>query len=84
MASHDPAGHGAPLPVCRVRARVASGHQQGCGAAGEAIPPRPALGVGRHRVSAPDRGRVAERLGVSWNTTNAAVLAEGRRVHHRR
>ncbi len=31
-------------------------------------------------MSAPDRGRVAEGLGVSWNTANDAVLAEGRRV----
>nr|WP_235506465.1 ISL3 family transposase [Terrabacter sp. Root181] len=31
-------------------------------------------------MSAPDRGRVAEGLGVAWNTANDAVLAEGRRV----
>jgi hypothetical protein len=31
-------------------------------------------------VPAPDRARVAEGLGVAWNTANDAVLAEGKRV----
>jgi hypothetical protein len=34
------------------------------------------MGVGRDRVPA----RVAEGLGIAWNTVNDAVLAEGKRV----
>ena len=81
VATDDAAGHGPPLPVHRVRACVAPGHQPGGRAAGEAVAPRAAVGAGRaswcqHLTVA----RVAEGLGVSWNTANDAVLAEGRRV----
>jgi len=80
LAADHAAGHGAPVPVHRVRARVAPGHQ-----------PR-----GRARAKLSRRGlrwaleavvcqhltvaSVAEGLGVSWNTANDAVLAEGKRV----
>ena len=82
VATHDPAGDGAPLPVRRVRSRVAAGHQPrrpsrepGCPVGGAAV------GVGsvwscQHLTVA----SVAEALAVSWNTANDAVLAEGRRV----
>ena len=49
VAAHDAAGHGPPLPVHRLRARVAAGHQQGRRAAGEAVPSWPAVGAGGHR-----------------------------------
>jgi hypothetical protein len=54
VAAHDVAGHGPPLPVRRVRARVAPGHQPGRSAAGEAVPPGPAVGSGG------DRGRALD------------------------
>lgn len=50
-----PVGHGPPVPLRRVRACVASGHQQGSTAAGQALPWSTAMGVGRDRVSAPHR-----------------------------
>ena len=62
LLAHEPlgwrptiaAGHGPPLPLRRLRACVAAGHQQGGPAAGQAVPRRPAMGLGRHRVSAPE------------------------------
>ena len=51
VAADDAAGHGPPLPVHRVRARVAPRHQPGGRAAGEAVAPRAAVGAGGHRVS---------------------------------
>ena len=81
VAPDDAAGHGPPLPLRRVRSCVAPRHQQarrepraklsrrGLRWALEAI-------VCQHLTVA----RVAEGLGVSWNTANNAVLAEGRRV----
>ena len=60
---------------------MAPGHQQGRAAAGQAVTPaalRWALeGIVVQHLSV---ARVAEGLGVSWNTANTAVLAEGKRV----
>ena len=47
VATDDAAGHGPPLPLHRLRARVAAGHQPGGRAAGEAVAPRAAVGAGR-------------------------------------
>ena len=55
VATDDAAGDGPPVPVHRLRARVAPGHQQGGGAAGEAVPSGAAVGAGGDRVPAPDR-----------------------------
>jgi len=57
LAADIVAGHRAPLPLRRLRASVAAGHQQGGRAAGQAVPPGPAVGFGRHRVSAPEHGQ---------------------------
>jgi hypothetical protein len=52
----DFAGHGPPLPVFGLWACVATGHVEGRRAAGETVPARVAVGVGRVGVSAPDCG----------------------------
>ena len=80
VATDDAAGHGAPLPVLRLRARVAAGHQPGGRAAGQAVAPRAAVGAGGVWCQHLTVARIAEALAVSWNTANDAVLAEGRRV----
>jgi len=80
MAADDVESRCASLPVHRLWARVAARHQQGGRAAGQAVAPRSAVGTGRHRGSALDVARVAEGLGVAWNTANDSVLAEGKRV----
>ena len=46
----------------------------------EAVPLGVAVGAGRDRLPAPDRGPCCRRGSGVWNTANAAVLAEGRRV----
>ena len=56
VAADDAAGDGAPLPVHRLRACVAAGHQQGGRAEGALVASCAAVGVGGHRVSAPDGG----------------------------
>ena len=70
----------APLPVRRVRARVAPGHHRRRGAAGQDLPCRAAVGLGRVVFQHLSMARVAEGLAVSWNTANDAVLAEGQRL----
>ena len=73
-------GHGPPVPLRRVRSCVATGHQQGGAATGQALPWSTAVGVGGHRVSAPD-GRQSRR--GTWCLVEHGeqlVLAEGRRV----
>ena len=88
------AGRGAPfgwrpttllVTVCRCRCRWSGcghawrpGHQQSGRAAGQADSRRSALEgiVCQHLTVA----RVAEGLGVAWDTANEAVLAAGRRV----
>ena len=78
MAADDLGGDDPPLALHRLRACVAPGHE----------PRRPSLGRscrgagcgGRWRASWSQHltvARVAEGLGVSWNTANDAVLAEG-------
>ena len=71
VAADHPAAHDPPVPLHRLRACVAAGHQprRGLRWALEAI-------VCQHLTVA----RVAEGLAVSWTTANSAVLAEGRRV----
>jgi len=82
LAPDDAAGHRPPLPVYRVWACVAPGHQQRGRAAPRAKLSRRGLRwaleaiVCQHLTVA----RVAEGLAVSWNTANDAVLAQGRRV----
>ncbi|SPD85952.1 conserved protein of unknown function [Micropruina glycogenica] len=44
-----------PLPMHRLRARLAPGHRQDGRAAGEAVPSRAAVGAGGDRVPAPER-----------------------------
>jgi len=80
VAADDAAGDGAPLPVHRVWACVAPGHEQGRRAAGEAVTPRAAVGAGRHRVPAPDCGPGRRRSRGRLEHRNAAVLAEGTRL----
>ncbi len=55
LASHHVAGDDPSLPVRRVRARVAPRHQRRGRTTGEAVPPRAAVGAGRHRRPASDR-----------------------------
>lgn len=60
-------------------------HELSGPAAGEDLPPRCAVGVGRWALESLvvehlTVARVAAGLGVSWHTANDAVLAEGRRV----
>jgi hypothetical protein len=81
VAPDDVADHHPPLSLHRLWACVAPGHEPGRRAAGEAVASCAAMGalegiVCQHLAVA----RVAEGLGVSWNTANDAVLAEGRRV----
>jgi hypothetical protein len=76
VATDDLGGDRASLPVYRVWARVAPGHDSGGRAAGKLSRRwlRWALEgiVVQHLTVA----RVAEGLGVAWNTANDAVLAE--------
>ena len=74
-------GHGAPLPV-----HAAAGT---CGARTPARRPSPRAKLSRRGLRWALEGivvahltvaRVAEGLGVAWNTANDAVLAEGKRV----
>ena len=79
VAPDDAAGHGPPLPLHRVPACVAPRHQPRPRSRGRSCP---AAGCGgrwkalvvQHLTVA----RVADALGVAWNTANDAVLAEGR------
>jgi transposase len=74
------AGHGPPVPLPGLRPGVAAGHVGSCRAGARLSPGglRWALEglVCQHLTIA----RIAEALGVSWNTANDAVLAEGKRV----
>src|SRR5688500_16287446 len=79
VAAHGVGGQPPPIPVHRVRSRVAPGHVAGRRAAGDAVATWPVVGAGSPGVPTPDTP-VADALGVSWNTANDAVLAEGRRV----
>ena len=54
VATDDPAGHGPPLPLRRLRTRVAAGHVSGRRTAGPAVPRRAAVGVDRPGLPAPD------------------------------
>lgn len=69
-----------PLPLYRLRPDLAPRHHEGRRTAGEADPRRPALGLEGIVVQHLTVARVAEGLGVAWDTANDAVLAEGRRV----
>ena len=80
MAADHAGGDRAPVPVHRVWARVAPGHHQGRAAKGEAVPARARLGLAALVVGHLSVARIAEGLGVAWNTANDAVLAEGKRV----
>ena len=80
LAAHHAAGHRSPLPVLRVRVRVAARYFPSRG-------PRVKLsraglrcalvGIVTQHLSI---ARVADGHGVAWGTANDAVLAEGRRV----
>ena len=81
VAPYHAGAHRAPLPLQGVLARVASGHHR-CGAAGGPKISRAGLrwGLVGIVVGHLSMARVAEGLGVAWNTANDAVLAEGRRL----
>lgn len=74
------AGHDPPVSVRRLRSCVAPRHQQDRRAAGQAVPPGPAVALEALVCQHLSVARVAEAVAVSWNTANNAVLAEGRRV----
>ena len=81
VAADHAGSDGAPLPVHPVWARVAPRHQQRRRAAGEAVAPGSAVGAGRNRVPAPDRGPGRRRPRRRMeHRPNDAVLAEGKRV----
>src|SRR3990170_1029344 len=80
VAAHGFGGQPPPIPVHRVRSRVAPGHVAGRRAAGEAVATWPVVGAGSPGVPTPECRPRRRRSGVSWNTANDAVLAEGRRV----
>lgn len=69
-----------PLPVHRVRACVAPRHQPRGRAQGEAVAPRLRWALEAIVVGHLAGARVAEGLGVAWNTGNDAVPAEGQWV----
>ena len=78
VAPHDAADPDPPLPLHRLR-DVAPRHQQGRRAAGEAHAGSLRWALEGIVVQHLTIAHVAEGLGVSWNTANAAVLAEGQR-----
>ena len=61
---------------------VAARHHPGGRAAGEAVPSRAAVALDGLVVQHLTVARIAEGLGVAWNTANDAVLAEGKRVYY--
>jgi hypothetical protein len=75
---HEPFGwRPTTLLLHPLRACVATGHQQGRAATGEAVAAGPAAALEAIVVGHLTVARVAEALAVSWNTANDAVLAEG-------
>ena len=75
MAPHDLACERAPLPVLAVRPCVAPRYEPSGRSARQALARSGALtGVVVHHLTV---ARVAQALGVSWNTDNTAVLGEG-------
>jgi Transposase len=80
VAPGDVADHDPLLSLHRLGACVAPGHQPGRRAAGEAVASRAAMGAEGIVCQHLTVTRVAEGLGVSWNTANDAVLAGDRRV----
>ena len=66
--------------MLRLRAHLAPGPQPGGGTAGQAHPRSAALALEAVVCQHLTVARVAEALGVAWNTANAAILAEGQRV----
>ena len=80
VAAHHARGHGPPLSVRGLRARVA---RHGTSKAAELrakLSRRPAVGVGGIVCQHVTVARVAQGLAVAWNTANDAVPAEGKRV----
>ncbi len=81
VAPHGLGSEGAPVPVRRLGARVAPKHRPRRTSPGKIAPPGVGVGAGGADVPTPDCSHVAESsLGVSWNTANEAVLAEGQHV----
>src|SRR5215213_186781 len=76
LAADQPARESAPLPLQRVRARVAARRLSRCGAAGEAVPPRAAVGVGGPGVVVACAG-VAVLFTTDHNARSAFLLTVG-------
>src|SRR5215468_8682860 len=74
VATDHPAGDDPPVPVHRVWACVAPGHQPRGRAAGQAVASWTGLGAGGDRVSALEHRSRRPRARVAWNTANDAVL----------
>src|SRR5215472_11128498 len=80
LATDHPAGDDPPVPVHRVWACVAPGHQPRGRAAGRAVASWTGLGAGGDRVSALEYRSRRPRAWRRGDTASDAVLAEGRRV----
>ncbi len=85
--AHEPFGWRPTILLVTVRryrcdscGHVAAGHVGGGRTTGTVVPRRAAVGAHRVGLSAPDGRQNRRGPGVSWNTANDAVLAEGRRV----
>ena len=77
---HDLARERAPLPLPGVRPCVAPKHECSGRSTREALTCGGALGAGGLVVHYLTVARISQALGVSWNTANTAVLAEGVRL----
>ena len=85
MAPHDLARERAPLPLPGVRPCVAPRYEPSGRSTRQALACGGALGAGGlgagglvvHYLTV---ARISQALGVSWNTANTAVLAEGVRL----
>ena len=80
MELHDLARERAPLPLPDVCSRVAPKHEPSSRSTRQAL--RSAVrwalvGLVVHHLTV---ARIAQALGVSWNTANTAVLTEGQRI----
>ena len=80
LAADDAGRHDPPVPVHWLWVCVASGHVQGGRAAGELSRRGLRWALEAIVVQHLTVARVAEGLGVAWDTANDAVLAEGKRV----
>lgn len=80
VAAHHLGYPGAPLSVRHLQARMGARHLIGRRTESEDFPRRAAGALKGIACQHSSIARVAEGLGVSWNTANTAALAEGQRV----